>query len=370
MHSGDTDDSILAVLEDEALTSLAQSSGGVPSLPASNDGLEAEFFAATHKFFRMWLAEKGGPKAGVKPCAIVLSRSISQDIETLGAKRLFYFESTADAIIGGKVLIANNDLSIVAEVPFGKCLSENAVANALDRLGLANAVHCLMRGHRGEMVLCRDGLNGPTTLLKVEQASVLKLGPTEIDKQLWAFHRKFTQTSSGVLRPWKGKSENRVTIDEAELRISLMLGFYLGTVVGEDNITVEDQLPHGRLDIKISGHVMKSTLGPCAMECKVLRSKESAGTIIRNVPLGKMVDHASGGIQQAVEYRQDIGGKLAYLCCFDARLVDEDQPEVQALAKANDVTLRRYFMYTSPGEHRKAAAAAKKAGALLTCEVA
>jgi len=148
-----------------------------------------------------------------------------------------------------------------------------------------------------------------------------------------------------------------------------MLGFHLGTVVGKDNINVEDLQPHGRIDIKIAGRAMSQDLGPCAMECKVLRSREALGDGSRSVSAEKMISHASDGVHQATEYRQDIGGKLAYLCCFDARNEDADQFEVQKLAHEYDVTLRRYYMYSSPKDHRYAAAAAKKEGTLLSGEV-
>lgn len=371
MHNDGQGDGILGVLNQDVLASMVQTGGGgIPSMPASNEGLQTEFFSATHRFFRMWLEDKVGPQSGTKPCAIVLSRSISQDIERLGAKRLWYFDSTADALIGGKVLIANSDLSIVAEVPIDECATSNAVAEALTKTRLDQSVHCVLLGHRGEMRLCRDGLNGATTLLKVLQPSAVKLGPAELDKHLWSFHRKFTQTSAGILRPWKGKAVDRITIDEAELRISLTLGFYLGTIIGEDNVTVEDLKPHGRLDIKITAHAMAQDLGPCAMECKVLRSREVNGNGSRSVSANKMIQHASDGVQQAIEYRQDLGGKLAYLCCFDARSVDAEQPEIQKLAHTNDVTLRRYYMYASPEDHRKAVAAAKKTGVQLAGEAA
>lgn len=370
MHNNSQDDSILGMLDQDVLVSMGQADGaGIPSMPASNEGLQTQFFSAAHKFFQMWLKNKGGLNSGTKPCVIVLSRAISQDIKRFTAERVWYFDSAQDVAISGKVLIANNDLSIVAKVPISECAKLNAIGDALTKLSLDQAVHCVLLGDRGGMILCRDGLNGGTTSLEVSPPSAVKLSPTELDKHLWGFHRTFTQTSAGILRPWKGSPADRITIDEAELRISLTLGFYLGTIVGEDNVSVEDQKPHGRLDIKITGHAMAQGLGPCAMECKVLRSREISGGVTRSVSENKMIRHASDGVHQAIEYRQDLGGKLAYLCCFDARSQDSNQPEVHNLAQKNDVTLRRYYMYSSPAAHRKAAATAKKSGLLLSGEV-
>jgi hypothetical protein len=367
--SSDQDDPLNGLLASSALDALAQHAGDVaPPLPASNEGLATQFFGAAYEFFQAWLAAKGGKTPGTKPCAIVLSRSIGQDIERLSAKKLRYFKVSCEAAIAGRLFIANSDLSIVAEVPTDACGSAAALGDRLESLGLQDAVHCLLLANKGEMILCRDGIDGNPTSMKVGPQVIMRFDPNALDRSIWKFHRLFTQTPSGYLRPWKGKSSDRVTIDQAELRISLMLAFYLGTIVGADNVGMEDQLPHGRADIKVAGNAMTEGLGPCAVECKVLRSRE--GTKSTSVPAIRMVEHASEGIQQAVEYRLDLEGTLAYLCCFDARLKDEDQPEIVKLAADNDVILRRYFMYDSPKSHREAALAAKKAGTLLAGEVA
>lgn len=363
----ENDDFISNLLDEGAVASLEGGAIG-PSFPASNEGLEAEFFATAHRFFREWLDDKGRCKDNAAPCAIVLSRAIAQDIERLSAQTLWYFASSPDAPIDGKILIASYNLSVVAEVPCEICADPKAIGDALVKLGLADSVHCMLRGDRAAMHLCRAGLNGGSTRLDVGASSTVQLDSLAIDAQLWEFHRTFTQTSSGVLLPWKGKAANRITIDDAELRISMMLGFFLKTIVGQDNVTVEDQTSHGRIDIKISRHAMKDDLGPCALECKVLRSKAAAGKYPRKVPPEEMIKHASDGVQQAVQYRKDIKGKLAYLCCFDARDKDEDQPEIKILAAANDVTLRRYYMYSSPSAHRDAEAAAT--GQMLSGAVA
>lgn len=362
----ENDDFISSLLDEGIVASLEGEAGG-PSFPASNQGLETEFFATTHKFFRDWLTDKGGCKKDAAPSAIVLSRAIRQDIERLSAKIIWYFASSPDASIDGKILVANHDLSVVAEVPYKACPNQQEIGNALVELGFADSVHCMLRGDRAEMHLCEAGLNGGSTCLDISVSNSIQLDSPAVDAQLWDFHCRFTQTSSGVLRPWKNATQ-RITIDEAELRISLMLGFILGTVIGQENVTVEDQTPHGRIDIKISRHGMKDELGACALECKVLRSREASGTNTRAVSARRMIEHASEGVQQASDYRKDILGTLAYLCCFDAREVDEDQPDVIAFAATQNVLVRRYFMYPSPADHRKAAMKAKKAGMLLSGE--
>ncbi|MBD3849395.1 hypothetical protein IED13_27160 [Bosea sp. SSUT16] len=359
-------DALIAELLDADVVGSLQGHAGGPSFPASDEGLEAQFFSSAHRFFRDWLDDKGGSKEGAAPCVVILSRAIAQDMKRLSAKKFWYFASTADADIEGKIFVASYDLKVVAEVPFSTCGHQNALGEALVKLGLDSSAHCLLRGDRAEMYLCPAGLNGGSTRLYVRPSSAVQLDAPAIDFQLWEFHRTFTQTPSGILLPWKGKADDRITIENAELRISLMLGFFLRIAVGQDNVTVEDQTPHGRVDVKISRHAMKDELGPTALECKVLRTRASAGKTARNVPADEMIKHASDGVQQAIEYRKDLKGKLAYLCCFDARDTDEDQPDIVMLAAANDVTLRRYYMYSSASAHRAAEAAAAGAGLKLS----
>lgn len=364
----ENDEFISGLLNEQAIASMKDGRTS-PSFPALNEGLEAKFFATAHEFFRSWLNDKQGATNNSAPCAIVMSRAIAQDIKRLEAKTIWYFASSFDVPIEGKILVANYDLSIVAEVPCDICTNPQSLGDALVELKLADSVHCMMRGDRREMHLCQAGLKGGSTSLVLSASSEVKLDPATIDAELWRFHCTFTQTSAGVLRPWKSAG-NRITIDEAELKISSMLGYFLGTVVGPDNVNVEDQTPHGRIDIKIAKHGMKDEHGPCALECKVLRSREASGTETKSVSARRMIDHATEGVQQAYEYRKDINGTIAYLCCFDARSEDEDQSEVLAFAAIQNIFVRRYFMYSSPAEHRRAAIAARKAGKLLSGEVA
>lgn len=367
MHSGSDDDPILKLLDQGALASVTQEGlPGVPSMPASNEGLEAQFFGEVHKYFRRRLAAPQGQKPAMKPCAIVLSRAILQDLKKFGAERLHYFEGDDELDIDGAIMIANHDLSIVGRIPVEACKGLQALGSTIIDVGLKDEVHCILKGASGDMMLCSSGLDAGKMVLQVSKSAAVRLSPKDVEQKVWNFHEKFVQTPSGYLLPWKGKTSDRVTVDNAELRISMMLGFFLTTVVGEDNVSVEDHLPRGRADVKVSAHGMAPGLGACAMECKVLRSRAPAGGKYRSVPEADMIDHACEGVQQACDYRKDVNGKLAYLFCFDARLVDEDQPAVEAMATKNDVTLRRYYMYSSTKDYRNAVKAAKGAGKLLS----
>lgn len=349
---------------------MADGLGAIPLLSASNEGLEATFFGGCYSYLRALLIEKKGPMAGAKPAAIVLSRAIAQDIERLGAKVVHYFRSTHDRPIEGEIYIANDDLTIVAVLPGKKLASAAAIANHLIALELDTSAHSILRIERGEMILARDGVLGVNSCVKVELGAPQRLSQMDLERQIWEFHRKFTQTPSGFLLCWRGSPKDRLTVEQLERQISGLLAFYLGREVGFDLVSMENYTPHGRVDVKVSGPAMLEGIGPCALELKVLRSREGATKAkSTSVSVAAMVKHASEGVQQAVEYRKDLDAKLAYLCCFDARATDADQPAVHKLAVDQDILLRRYFMYDSPEAHRIAAAAASKAGKLLPGEV-
>jgi len=360
----------LAELDDAALASLRGAGlAGVPHLPASNEGLEAEFFARVYDYTRRWLLDKNGPVPGANPCVFVLSRAIRQDVSRLCANIVHYMNSRVDADVCGGVFIANADFSIVAKLPLQACNDVDGIAAALTAAGLHEAPHAVFRPHRGEVFLCKSGVLGSNLLVPLILAPRKQLSALDLERHIWEFHRQYTQTPSGHLRPWKGATANRITIEELEVRISSMLTVHLRGLVGLDNVRMEEHTSHGRVDVSIVGAAMAPGVGGCALELKVLRSKETAGASTVNVTLEKMLKYAKEGVGQAVQYRQNVGANLAYLCCFDARLNDEDQPEVIALGKSKKVEVRRYFMYESTAAHRAAKAAADKLGVLLAGEV-
>ena len=140
----------------------------------------------------------------------------------------------------------------------------------------------------------------------------------------------------------------------------------------DDMASAEVNTDGGRLDIKIAKEAMAPGHGHCALELKVLRSREPSRTDRRGystVSANEMTTHALGGVEQAHDYRARLSAGSAYLCCFDARLEDEDQPEVVEAAARLNVRLRRYFMYSSPDLYRAARSTARQAGRLLPGEV-
>ncbi|HEY5409279.1 MAG TPA: hypothetical protein VIJ94_01005 [Caulobacteraceae bacterium] len=344
---------------------------GVPVLPSSDEGAEAAFFLAAYFYAQAWLVEKGGPVAGSSPCVFVLSRSIRQEIDRLSAEPIDYFKALPAHDVRGNVYIATEDFNVVAKAAHPICGSPAAIGTALRTMELASSLHAVFQPDRGELILCRLGLGGPTSLVTIEFGPVDRMQPIDLERMVWRFHQEFTQTPSGTLMPWLLAGKN-VPIQKLELRISSMLCYFLNSKLSGMYVSTEHYTPHGRLDIKVAANVMVPEVGHCALELKVLRSCLPSGassTSYTTVTLQAMVDHATDGVLQAVNYRADIGAGMAYLYCFDARIDDADQAEVIALAAAQDVQVRRLFMYNSPKAHRKAMLIAQKAGTLLSGQV-
>ncbi len=360
-------------LLDPAIVSEIQAAwqNDTPRFSASDEGLTAEFFTSVYDFARQWLKERGGPVDSSAPCVFVQSRSIVQQAGELGAQEIPYFSSLPDQEVAGRVYIADADFSIVHEVPVSGCADLPQVADALKGVGLADQMHAVFRPDRGELIVCETGLKGKSRCIKVSLANNRRLTPSELEQEVWRFHRMFTQTPSGLLICWRGASADRLTIEKLERQISALLTFVMMLSVGSDNVTMEDYTSHGRADVYINGHAMAAGVGGCILELKVLRSKEFLSTAAKgwkSVSAQKMIQHASDGVMQAREYLDDKRAEVGYLLCFDARLDDVDQPTVLALAATQDVKVGRYFMYDSPASARAARLIAAQTGSRMSGE--
>ena len=305
------------------------------------------------------------------PCVFVRPRSPRQEAERLGAVRVDYFKSMPDLDVGGAVFVSTNDLNLVARASCAPCGSVGEIGAALRTLALHETTHVVFRPDEGHLILCRTGLDGPHSLVAVELETCRRIESIDLERRIWRFHELFTQTPGGYLLPWLGSPAERVPVQELERRISGLLCFFLNAMLPGDYVSTEHYVPHGRIDVRVAADMMVPSVGACALELKVLRSRRPSGRGLQYtaVSANEMVRHAEDGVAQAVDYRGQIGAGLAYLCCFDARFDDEDQPTVVTLASQQDVRLRRYFMYDSPETYRRGVVEAQAAGRLLPSQV-
>ncbi len=319
-------------------------------------------------------ARPGGRAEGSAPCAFVRVRAVNQELQRLATAPISYFKSRPDHDVCGGVYVASGDFSVVARTIQPYHPDVDALAGAIAGCGLADCTHAIFRADRAELILCRSQLVGPasTARVAIELGAPVRFSPEELERRIWLFHSQFTQLPGGCMVPWIGGAAERIPSHDLERRISLTLCLILNKDFQNDLASAEHNTDGGRLDIKVAREAMAAGHGHCAIELKVLRSREPSGAGRRDyntVSANEMTAHALEGVNQAHDYRVRLSAGSAYLCCFDARLKDEDQPKVVELASRMDVKLRRYFMYDSPDSYRRARGAATQAGTLLSGEV-
>ena len=347
----------------------------MPAMPATEEGLEAEFFLAAYRYARSWLIERGGRPRRSAPCAFVRVRAVNSELQRLGMAPISYFRSRPDQDVRGGIYVASGDLGVVARTDTTRRHADvDALAAAIAGHGLDDCTCVIFRADRAELILCRSRLIGAssTASVAIELGAPVRLSPEELERRIWRFHSRFTQLPGGCMVPWIGAAMDRVPSHDLERRISLTLCAILNTELQTDLASAEHNADGGRLDIRVAKEAMEPGHGHCVLELKVLRSREPSGTGRHGynpVSPNEMTTHALDGVEQAHDYRVRLSAGSAYLCCFDARMADEEQPEVVAAAAGLDVRLRRYFMYASPTLCRKAKAAARRAGRLLPGEV-
>jgi hypothetical protein len=263
------------------------------------------------------------------------------------------------------VFIGAENLSVVwANKVAASSLDE--LTSEIDRLGLGDRVAVLVLPAERAIGLCMRGVNGTCLRVSIPEHPSLNMQISEFDHVLWRFHEEFTQAPECHLIPWE-KAKERIPVRELERRIQNMLWYHLKYVVfGKQLVIKEGATAKGRIDIHIQDGVLGPSMGSCVLELKVLR------TSFPGVSGGRWseqenIEHATQGIEQALDYQSETGAKNAYLCCYDARSVSQDQelPSVPDECQARSVHYRRYYMFSSTPERRRAARAAAKKGELL-----
>ena len=122
----------------------------------------------------------------------------------------------------------------------------------------------------------------------------------------------------------------------------------------------EQSQPAGRSDLEIEqsdpldhSHITRHAV----IELKVLRSFWASGSIVSDTETKEWI---SEGVQQATAYCAEKDAQWSALCCFDMRKTDPGDgrcfAHVQTSADEQGVKLRRWFLYASPAEYRKATA--------------
>jgi len=158
------------------------------------------------------------------------------------------------------------------------------------------------------------------------------------------FHEKETKLPTCYTMIWKNQSKYELT-DKAEDRIASRFAFYLTTVLGKDNVSQETRGTHGRADIIIHTAGMVEDQGPCVMEFKVLRNKNSTQYCI---------EWLEGGILQVLAYGKDRDAKSHYLMVYDGRKELGRLSSIQERSSEKGIIYLHFEMYNSvSGEREK-----------------
>ena len=145
---------------------------------------------------------------------------------------------------------------------------------------------------------------------------------------------------------------------DAEQRVQLYLEVALNAAFPTCTVRSEQSMPEGRLDIEIFEHEptdRSKITQHCVLELKVLRTLRESGT---PVPDKETAAWVTSGVEQAGTYRASRGSKWSALICFDMRRENLGDKlcfkHVKRLAHQLEVHLRRWFIYRSSAELRKA----------------
>ena len=369
------DDALLAGLLDLGIVDDLNGPNAVsaPAMPTTPEGMDAEFFLAVYRYARMWLSKWSLRATEATPCVFVHVRLVNHELDRLSLSEAGWFKDRHEYDDCGGIYVASGDLSVVARTRCHKHRSLDALWRSMKQDDLHDMTHAVFMADKAQLLFRRSSLFGDSKSVRVPVTSAqsAKLSPDDVDRLLWQFHTTHTQLPGCNSLPWQDQKQ-RIPLPELERRISTNLCFHLNMMLDGDHATTEHYVDGGRLDVRIGREAMETGHGHCALELKVLRSRypsRAAKCGFTSVSEAEMVRHATEGVDQADDYRNRIRAGSAYLCCFDARLADQDQPAVQAWARNRNVRLRRYFMYKDPTAYRVAKAAAVRAGTLLPGEV-
>lgn len=185
---------------------------------------------------------------------------------------------------------------------------------------------------------------------------------TEILDAIDRIYRRVLRTPGGNISDislWEDPGKKH-PVSNAELRVQHNLKVGLTGAFPSCTIRDEQPSPVGRHDLLIEQHSATSpgtVVVHAILELKILRSFTNSGSPISATKVHEWID---GGVRQANLYMTERSARAAALCCFDMR--DSDSGEscfdhVADLARKLNVVLKRWYLYSSAEEFRKAATA-------------
>jgi hypothetical protein len=347
---------------DALKATVAQELGATP---ATDAGGPFAFFESVTNYAIQWLQNRVTDLSNQTPAVFLLSASPANEVLGSGFIRVRAFTASLTRSLDSYLFVAAENLSVVwASKSAASSLDD--LTSEIDRMGLGDRVAVVLLPAERAIGLCMNGVNGKCIRVSIPEHPSLDMQLSEFDHILWRFHEEFTQAPEGHLIPWE-KAKERIPAPQLERRIQNLLWYHLKFVIfGNKLIIKEGATVKGRIDIHVQAGVLGPSMGSCVLELKVLRTHFPGASGARWSEK-QNVDHVIEGIDQALDYQSETGAKIAFLCCYDARSVSHDQelPNVPDECRAKSVHYRRYYMFSSTPERRRAARAAAKKGELL-----
>ena len=305
------------------------------------------FVRCVADWLQRWLDHSSASSRAVGPCVFLHAGDLDPSQLVTGTNRAPSFRAAHDQRLAGILHVCAGELKNVYRKRIGFSDTSGALAwfeNA--KLTCYGAVIFSPRSCEALIHTAGASIDDCTTI-HFNEASQRGFDFSQLDSMLDEFHEKHTKSHQGWCRVWhKPASRELKSRPEAQIQGSLLTFLEYQVRPKAAHLEEEFSTQRGRGDIRIVrwkpslvGSREPPVLETCIMELKVLTQGKG--------PKGNL-KWARSGIEQVQKYRQASGhAGPNYLCCYDARAINEDIPEITNEARAAGIIARRDYMETS-----------------------
>ncbi len=257
--------------------------------------------------------------------------------------------------IGGLVAVTTTSM-LKVQVYTSGCTQLPKLCDCIEALGLAGQPMLVVDPKNKSMIYAPKGLEGERAELPIVLVPITHLTAQMVEGSLNDFHSGYLEYPDGYAHIWYERSSRTMMRDaEAIVRDHLYLHFRNVTFQSQ-YVAREEQTTAGRPDVSIHD-IQDQPKTNYLFELKVLRSrgmpKLGSARPAASVSSAKtyneksMLLHARMGVRQAAKYQKANKAKAAYICLYDGRDDDTPMPTVRALAQAEGIEYRKYYMQIS-----------------------
>ncbi len=320
----------------------------LPSFPS--DSAEA-FLERAVKWVRMWRDFHAAEGLGdVGPFALVRG-----DVQTTSAaldwEGATLFDADPDRDLTGLIALAASSSLVEVRTLRVHAHRLKDLGTALEAAGLGDCPTLFVDPPRQRIIPCPGGCRTTRSpALRLDGSPDSEATLDAVSAALDEFHTQWTRYPDGLAHVWSDRKARVLYRDaEAIVRDHLFAYFKLGPFSSQ-LVRREEQTSVGRPDLSILDKIGGQPQTICVMELKVLRSRglhKNPNRRSKAYDDKSMLRHARMGLKQALKYKQAEHAAFAFCCLYDGRDTNSDLPEVDALAKANLIQCRRFFMERS-----------------------